>query len=337
MAIKASEKIDYPRLRHCTFVFGRDDATMTMIVGRDHFQIGEEYGDREDFLNVKRYFDGRHSIDQISRITGVAEADVRAIVETFAELGLLRREEPTENVPVEQFLSRIDDTCLMWARQIGYHPLFERLVRGEARKEVFLGLVLETYHYVKSAGKHAAVALQLCDNPRYEKLLEEYLTEERDHSELFVTALERMGVPRNWTTEAHPIIGTMSLVNALCDIGRESTLAYIACTALFEARREDFEGAKASFEQMAQNYGYDADTVAPIIQHMADDVSAGHTSLIREALEGVETIPAREVHDIVNRLHDLKHSFDQQHADILLYYGDISNYIPRLKVDYFSL
>jgi hypothetical protein len=36
-------------------------------------------------------------------------------------------------------------------------------------------------------------------------------------------------------------------------------------------------------------------------------------------------------------MHDLKHSFDQYNDNIIVYYSDVSNYIPRLKVDYFSL
>ncbi len=56
-----------------------------------------------------------------------------------------------------------------------------------------------------------------------------------------------------------------------------------------------------------------------------------------EALRGRACVPAAQAHRAVNNLHDLKHSFDQYHFGIIGYYSDISNYIPRLKVDYFSL
>lgn len=73
-----------------------------------------------------------------------------------------------------------------------------------------------------------------------------------------------------------------------------------------------------------------------MIKHMMIDVAAGHKGLLEEALEGRESVDAEQAHRAVNYLHDLKHSFDQQHDEILKYYGDF-NYIPRLKVDYFSL
>ena len=69
----------------------------------------------------------------------------------------------------------------------------------------------------------------------------------------------------------------------------------------------------------------------------AANVKANHTGLLEEALEGRDVVPAAQAHRAVNNLHDLKHSFDQYNDNIILYYSDVSNYIPRLKVDYFSL
>ncbi len=211
------------------------------------------------------------------------------------------------------------------------------LERKEVRKEVFLGFILEVYHYVKSAPKHVSVALNNCKDPHSEAILTEYFVEEYDHSGLILDSLEKLGIQRDRAIEAHPIIGTMSLINMLCEIGRQSTLAYIACTSLFEARKEDFESAKQEMCNIAELYGYKASDVESVIEHMRGDVMAGHNSMLVEALENVEYIDANEAHYAVNCIHDLKHSFDQFHDQIIQYYSDNSNYIPRLKVDYFSL
>jgi hypothetical protein len=73
------------------------------------------------------------------------------------------------------------------------------------------------------------------------------------------------------------------------------------------------------------------------LTHLEKDIEMGHTSLIEQALSDVEDVRIDEVNYAINCVHDLKHSFDQFHDQILQYYSDISNYIPRLKVDYFSL
>jgi TENA/THI-4/PQQC family len=335
--VATSNISDYPQLRHCTFVERNDTDKILMVVGQEYFEITEDFGPREQFLEVKRYLDGRHSIEEISRITGVLAEDIQSMVKTFTEMGLMRHEEPVDRLLKNSFLRRVEDSCVMWSRQIGYHRLYRLLERQEARQEVFLGLLIETYHYVKSAPEHIGIALAHCKNPYWKELLTQYLVEEYDHAELILQALENLGCPRQHIIDAHPIIGAMSLIHMLCEIGRKSTLGYLACTQLFEARREEFEVARNEFERICAGYGYDPKAVKPLIDHMRGDVIAAHSNLLAEALRDEQFVEAKEAHYAVNNLHDLKHAFDQFHDQVLQYYADISNYIPRLRVDYFSL
>lgn len=328
---------DYPRLRHCTLVGTRENDELVIVIGSDYFELTNVVGSREEFLNLKRYFDGRHSVSEISKITSLPENDVCDVIEAFEDLGMLRRENSNECVSTDEFISQIQESVLMWSRQLGYHRLFAGLERGELRREVFLGLLIETFHYVRNAPKHAANAISNSTNDAWTFLLSEYLSEEYDHAKLVSETLENLGMKREDVLSAHPLIGTMSLINMLCEIGRNNTLSYLACTALFEAKKENFVEAKESFEQLAVGFGFTTNDVSPILSHMAEDVEADHNSLLSEALEGIDSIAADEAHRIVNDLHDLKHSFDQFHDQIVQYYSDISNYIPRLKVDYFCL
>ena len=330
-------KTEAPRLRHCTLVGTRENDKLHIVVGTDHFELSNVLGTREEFLNVKRYFDGRHSIEDIANITAIPRCDIEEVVATFDALGMLRSRDSTSVISTDEFIARINASVKMWSQQLGYHRLYGGLERREYRKEVFLGLFLETFHYVNSAARHISTATSHCTNEVWSVLLSEYLTEEYDHAKLIVETLVNLGVPASQVRSAHPLIGTLSLVNMLCQIGRESTLGYIACTALFEARKDSFSEAKETIERLATNYGFSKDAVAPILSHMEEDIAADHNSLIQEALEGIETISAKEADFVVNHMHDLKHAFDQFHDQIIEYYSDLSNYIPRLKVDFFSL
>ena len=330
-------KIDYPRLRHCTFVLTENSEDIKMIVGKERFSVNNILGSRNKFLEVKRYFDGRHSIEDISNITNVDANNIQEIVALFNSLNLMRREVPKKLIEKEDFLTKIQDSCLMWSRQIGYHKLFFLLEKGEVRKEVFIGLLLETYHYVKAASQHISVALSHCEIPEWKKLLSDYFVDEYTHHELILNALFNIGISKEQVVKSHPIIGTISLVNMLCDIARKSTLSYLTCTSLFEAREENFDKTKSAFLKIASTYNFREKDLYPIIEHLEGDVLTGHNGLLQEALIGIEHITDTEAHYAINNLHDLKHSFDQYHDQILQYYSDISNYIPRLKVDYFSL
>lgn len=328
-----------PRLRHFAMVAGAEDEALQVIVGTEQFEIMELAGSRIKFLEVKSLLDGRHTINEIADRTGVSVPEISRMVEDLSDMGILRS--PGTNVqpliPVKEFTEKVKSSCIMWQRQIGYHRLFSLLLSKDVRKEVFTGYLLESYHYVHSAQKHIATAISHCKTDPWREMLVDYFVEEYDHGKLYLDSLEKMGFRREDIINAHPIIGTMSLINMLCEIGRSSTLGYLACTSLFEANKEDFAEAKSKLEYVARQYGIDANSLAGIISHMEEDIKLDHKSILEEALAETEMIEVEEAHYAVNCLHDLKHSFDQFHDQILQYYGDISSYIPRLKVDYFSL
>ncbi|MGW7533320.1 thiaminase II/PqqC family protein [Amycolatopsis sp. NPDC054798] len=342
----STQDLNYkPRLRHCTFFVpnsgGNDNGNLDgilMIVGDQHFELSHEGAELKTFLDFKRYLDGRHTVEEISKITGISIEDTLAIVNNFAEQGLMREADTAlERIPTETFLKQIDKSCAMWTEQIGYHRLWSGLENQNFRKEVFLGLILETYHYIKSASRHISTAIAHCSDPAWEKLLSEYLAEEYDHSWMARDSLINMGLSKEEVENAHPLIGTWSWTNNLCEIAREDTLGYLACTKLFEARGiETLDGAN-TLQRLAVDYGFPEGCLAPLVSHVAEDVKANHTGLLEEALADRDHVPAWQAHRAVNNLHDLKHSFDQYNYGIIQYYSDVSNYIPRLKVDYFSL
>lgn len=167
-----------------------------MIVGDQHFELEQHGSDLESFLNFKRYLDGRHTVAEISDITGVSTEDSLGIVNSFAEHGLLRDEDPELDViPTDLFLKQIEKSTGMWSEQIGYHRLWSGLENNDFRKEVFLGLILETYHYINSASRHISTAIAHCADPAWQHLLSEYLSEEYNHAWMARESLTRMGLP----------------------------------------------------------------------------------------------------------------------------------------------
>ena len=328
-----------PRLRHCTFFIpSQAGRPPLMVVGDEHFEITQEGADLKTFFTFKRYLDGRHTLAEICGITGVAVDDAIGIVASFLEQGLLRTEDAeVRDLPADVFLKQIDKSTAMWAEQIGYHRIWPGLENRDFRREVFLGLILETYHYINSASRHISTALAHCSDPAWRTLLSKYLAEEYDHAWMARDSLIRMGVPADRIDDAHPLIGTWSLVNNLCEISREDTLGYLACTKLFEARGGDSAEGCEQLGRLAVAYGYPDDCLEPLISHVEEDIAAEHTGLLQEALSTRESVPVEQAHRAVNNLHDLKHSYDQYYDNVVIYYSDIANYIPRIKVDYFSL
>lgn len=189
-----TQAVEYPRLRHCTFVIS--DEKIYMVFGQDYFEVTGIVGDHKQFMALKRYMDGRHTLKEISENTGIAEEYVKDIVIQLEELALFRKEERMERIDTSVFLQSIQDIAVMWSRQIGYHRLYAGLERKEFPESVFIGLMIETYHYVASAPKHIATAIAHCNDKRLEHILVDYFLDEHDHAHLILNTLEKLGVPQ---------------------------------------------------------------------------------------------------------------------------------------------
>ncbi len=327
----------YPRLRHCTMLDAGAGAPLRLIVGDKHFELSETAGSRERFLRFKSLLDGRRDVAGISALSGLSESDVAGLLDVLSKAGLMRREEPVDIIPADLFRTRIAATLSMWRRQIGFHRLFDLLMQAEARKEMLQGLFIESYHAVRLAPKHIAVAAACADDEAHRALLARYMGEEADHAHFLLDTCVNLGCDRDAVASSHPTVGTLSLINMLCEIGRQDSLAYIAGTLLFEAVPDDVREGENGVEVLARSYGLSPSAFEPALRHLRLDAQMEHVSLLDRALAGYGSISAERAHGIVNMLHDLKHAYDQHHDQIIQYYGDISNYIPRPKVDWFSL
>lgn len=322
------------RLRHSTFSdHGVADATV-MSVGRKHLEITGKDLTREQFMSITRYLDGHHSVNDIGAVTNLGPEVVARVVELLAARGALAADGPDDLIPVHEFVTAIDAACQSWGRQLGQHPLFQGLADLSFRKEVFIGLFIETYHYVSSAPRHIATAIASCRDKAFARLLADYFVEEYDHAHLLAETLERLGLDRAAVENSYPASGTVCLVNMLCEIARTDTLAYFAATSLLEARADQVEISVAKMREVCGAYGWPAEALDPFISHAAADVEANHADLLSLALRTTSAIPAAHAHSVVNSIHDLKHACYMFCDQIVSYYSTISNHVPRQAVDF---
>ena len=74
------------------------------------------------------------------------------------------------------------------------------------------------------------------------------------------------------------------------------------------------------------------DEVRDRLEQFAEATQRSKSFLAAEAIRDEQTL-----HDIVNKLHDLKHAFDVQKLEIEHYYARKGNYVPRQFVDFFAV
>ena len=324
-----------PRLRHCTLAEDTESGITKLVIGDECFDLARE-GNRSDFLKLKSLLDGRHTLDEICDLTGLNRGAVFSAVEEFEKFGFFQCRNSQPEISKKEFLELVRSTTTMWRRQIGLHPLFGQLSEQSCRKEVFLGYLIESFHYMRELPRLIARLSASVADERIGKLALQYAEEEKEHYQDCLESLSKIERIGPHIEGSHPAPGTLSLLSTIDYRGRTSDLALACCIQFIEANTDEAEDAESHLLALAEAYG-EPHLVAPFISHMKADLDAQHSSFLELATLSAETIEVREAHNSVNVLHDIKHAFDLFHSSILEYYEDTSNYIPRLTVDYFSL
>ncbi|MEW6641415.1 MAG: hypothetical protein AB1586_12990 [Pseudomonadota bacterium] len=330
------DSFDRPRLRHCTMVADPDEPHVTLVVGRKHFQLEQLQGERSAFFGLKSYFDGRHTIRDISKATGIGERDIIGVADAFHSAGLLQQRANVGTIPVADFLELLEDTSIMWRRQIGLHRLFGGLEAGLFRREVFIGLLLETYHYVRLLSPTLLGVAQRWEDSPVRQIVLDYAREEMEHYRSYEASLNAIDRLRGHVESSYPTIGTLSLIRNFESIGSRSGLSLVCCLQLIEARAFEADDAEDHLVRIARQYDLE-NVIDPFVAHMRADLGLTHASLLTHALQGAVGVDESAAHEAVNDMHDIKHCFDEFHDGVIKYYDDISNYIPRPRVDYFAL
>jgi hypothetical protein len=328
--------LDRPRLRHCTMIAEPEQPYITLVVGKKHFRLELLQGGLQSFFHLKSYFDGRHTIRDISKATGVSERDIIEVADAFDSAGLLQLRTNAAEIPVDDFLRSVEDTSIMWRRQIDLHGLFGRLEAGLCRREVFIGLLLETYHYVRLLSPTLLRVAKDWDNSLIRQTVIEYATEEMEHYRAYEAALDAIDRLSGHVASSYPTIGTLSLIRNFESIGMRSGLSLVCCLQLIEARAFEADDAEDHLLRIARKYDLEK-VVEVFIAHMRSDLGLMHANLLTTSLRDISTVAENAAHEAVNDMHDIKHCFDEFHDSIVKYYEDVSNYIPRPQVDYFAL
>jgi|HubBroStandDraft_6_1064221.scaffolds.fasta_scaffold89572_4 pyrroloquinoline quinone (PQQ) biosynthesis protein C len=326
----------FPELRHGLIWTPGDDG----IAVRRHeqrFLLDPELGSIADLALIPSLLDGTRSIATIAQVTGVSPDDISELVRTLDEHDLLVSLPRHAAVSTHEFLAQLDLTVAAWRASLADHPLYAALHIGSAPPEILHGLLIETYHYVVAATQHIAAAIQGAAAGRNRRLLDDYYLEEREHYPLVLATLERLGIEATLVQDSVPSSSTRAVVRLLCDIGSRDTLAYMACLLLSEGRVGDCDRARTSFATIAAHYGCGDETFDPILSHLEDDVAAGHTGLLAEALDGIESLSTTTADRILGYVRELRDAWWQFHDSTLSYYSDPTNPLIRRPLSFWAL
>ena len=153
---------------------------------------------------------------------------------------------------------------------------------GEASIGYLQGILTENYHYVRAAAVRQSPLLSHAGSAVQFDLVREFVTGEASHERYFLEALTRWGVLARDVRATVPLASTAGFIGLQYRLAHKSLLDYFAGSAVLEVDPEVYERVGDPYQLWESVYGIGPEILAPVRQHIRDDVLGGHASLFRQ-------------------------------------------------------
>ncbi|MDO6708359.1 hypothetical protein [Photobacterium sp. 1_MG-2023] len=328
--------IDNPKFIHNLWTHFEDNPDVYLLrTSKGYFEVDKN--DSELFLKFRGLCTGHNSQSEISDKTGIPLDKISDIIKSLEEIECLRIESDINLITDDIIYDKMKTACEMWAEQLEDSHLFNDVIHGNHDINILKGLLLETYHYIKDFPDCIKAARDNTSNNRLKEKLDIYYNQEKGHEVFILSCLEKLGLSSEEVTTSIPLVSTQSLLNLIKDLFVKYPYSVALVARVIEADEYNEDIAIEIRNALENNLKIDRNCLDGLIEHMAIDYSLGHSNLIDEHHEFIKVSNIEDAHIILNRIHDIKHSFDIQKLEILDYYGHTGNYIPRQRVDFFGV
>lgn len=298
--------------------------------------------DREDLLDALPYLQARLSLANVAKITGISRDDLSGLLQYLAEEDLLDREKRLDTADKHDqvisgpelyrvFRDNFDD----WMQEAFSAPYWQKMLSGEGSRELFIGYLLELYHYTRNANRHMPLVVSTC-NPAWKnvkRLLATHYKEEWNHYAFFQNALAAMGLPKQDVIDSDPLPSTLEMSNFMRQCARTSTICYAICSAILEGTTEDGDSYRDFFREIAQLYDIPDAAIKPIYDHLDLDAQYGHESLFKEICGEVSVITVADAQRVLSTGKQMIDHIFLWTDHIDQYYGDPERELVRRKFD----
>jgi hypothetical protein len=195
------------------------------------------------------------------------------------------------SVPTGQFCDYVYARITHWRtrKALDRWPWRGVIARGEASTRYLQGILTENYHYVRAAAIRQSPLLSHAASPAQFDLMREFVTAEASHEGYFLEALTRWGVPAPAVRATVPLASTAAFIGLQYRLAHMSLLDYLAGSAVLEVDPSVYARQGDPYQHWETAYGIAPEILAPVREHIRDDVQSGHASLFRRV--ALDTAP----------------------------------------------
>ena len=326
----------FPKFRHNLWTTYEDDAEITYLtLSNGTFEVPTEDANR--FLKIRSFCTGHNSIANIAKKSLIPEQEVHSIVNSMQEIDALHLSIKSLNtLKKENITNTLEAATNIWAEQLADTYISRDIFAGKTSKNVVLGWLLETYHYVKLFPMALEIAAKHAEG-QLKELLREYAKQEQGHEQFILQSLLKAGLSKQEVESSIPLISTRTINLLLIELFSFEPSTVLLVASIIEANDFNENNAQDVAKILHNTHGFPLDMLKPFFDHVDVDFKCGHHQLLQNNKALLEEINLNHLHEIVNKLHDIKHAFDLQKLEIMEYYNKLGNYLPRQYVDFFAI
>jgi pyrroloquinoline quinone (PQQ) biosynthesis protein C len=260
----------------------------------------------ELFRKIGNRLDGHTPLGVIAEACGESAARLRIFSDKLAQAGVLT------------FLSGVGDAgpmlgtefhrihrehCQHWLEPVYRHPLWQKIVNGEATRAQVLGFAFEKYHYIEAAFEHMGIAAANAGQEMMPHLARHFI-EEYTHGDIYRKGLRSL-FEDDVILRSQPLPSTRALINYLSESAQRSSFAYYAGNELLQMTENTGEAnAGAAVDEfyaaMRRHYPFTERVIDSFIAHTRADQKLGHADAFLLMCESVPPLTPSEVNDALN-------------------------------------
>jgi thiaminase len=290
--------------------------------------------EHERYRKIVAWLPTGRTSDELCTELELEPAELAALLNRFAEAGLLYRPEEIPPTSTGEQLHRAFDRLLpSWLDEAFSHPFWERMTSGRGSARLFAGWMIELYHYTRNANRHMPLSCAHAREKPIKLLRAKHYAEEWNHYHYFMKSLKALGFAEAGIVESIPLPMTLALSNFMRQAAREDVLAYSICSAVLEGTTVERGTYHPYYERCAELYGIPREAIQPIFAHLDLDVQYQHSDLFLEILKTVESVPAARATRVLEYGHQLVEHIWLWTENIERYYDVETNPVPRRPFD----
>jgi pyrroloquinoline quinone (PQQ) biosynthesis protein C len=329
----SSASADMPMLRRSAVV-ARQNGHVVIRHLRDEVTLSGAAA--QLFTRLEPELDGKTAISSIAQKLTEKPARLRSLVEELEKVGVLAFLAGQDGALMTgiEFHKLHREHCQFWLEDVYRHPLWEKIVSGQASRAQVIGFAFEKYHYIEAAFEHMGIAAAN-STPEMMPHLARHFIEEYTHGDIYRKGLRSL-FPDNVVLNSQPLPSTRALVNYLNESAQRGSFAYYSGNELLQMTENSDNGAGGAVDDfyaaMRKHYPYTDKLIDSFIAHTKADQKLGHADAFLLMCEAVPPLTRHEVNDALNVAKNMAEHLVLFMDGIDTFYANFAT-VPRLPCD----